>query len=392
MSEAALERLLGEEGTREREFPICRHQIYFAHAAVGPLPKRVTGAMNRYLQRASEESQDFDALCGQMEEVRAAAARFVGADASEIALLGPTSLGLSLVANGLAWRAGDEVVCYGDDYPAIVYPWLELGRRGVELVYLQSDTPGVITLENVEAALTKRTRLVALASCNFLTGYRPDLEAIGRMLRERGVLFAVDAIQSLGAFPFPAAAVDFMSADSHKWLLGPETAGIVFVKKERQAELRPTLIGGSNVVAPNNIAQREIAFVRGAQRYEPGAMNYAGLFGLEAALDLQTEFGVDIIADRLRKLKRAAVECLQSLGCILLPPAEGPNSSSITTFSHPASDSAEIVRALAAERVIASLRFDRAGNSYVRISPHFYNTLEEIEGMSEVLERALKAC
>ena len=391
MSQTALERLLGDEAARQREFPICRRKIYFAHAAVGPLSKRVTDAMRHYLERASEEPQDFDALAAQMEEVRATAARFIGAETGEVALLGPTSLGLSLVANGIDWRAGDQVVCYGDDYPAIVYPWLELGRRGVELVYLQSETPGVITPGKVEAALTKRTRLVALASANFLTGYCPDLEAIGRILRERGILFAVDGIQTIGAFPFPAAAVDFMSGDSHKWLLGPETAGIVLVKKERLAELRPTLIGGSNVVAPNNIAQREIAFVPGAQRYEPGAMNYAGLFGLKAALDLQMEFGMETIADRLRQLKRAAVERLQSLGCIILPPAEGPNLSSITTFSHPATDSARLVRALAAAGVIASLRFDRAGKSYVRISPHFYNTLGEVERMIEVLEQTLKA-
>ncbi len=123
----------------------------------------------------------------EMDSVRKSAACLLGAEAEEIALLGPTSLGLSLFALGLEWAAGDEVVCYRDDYPAIVYPWLELRRRGVEIVYLQPATLGMITPEVVASALTKRTRLVALASCNFLTGFRPDLGAIGRLLRERGV-------------------------------------------------------------------------------------------------------------------------------------------------------------------------------------------------------------
>ena len=386
-----LERLLGEEPTRLREFPICRRVAYFAHAAVGPLPRRVVEAVTAYLQRASEKPQDFDGVMAEMEEVRKSAARLISAEPGEIALLGPTSLGMSLFALGLEWSSGDQVVCYRDDYPATIYPWLELRRRGVEVVYLEPETPGVITPEIVAAALTERTRLVALASGNFLTGFRPDLGAIGRMLRERGVLLAVDAIQSLGAFPLVAPEVDFLSADSHKWLLGPETAGIVYVKKERQEELRPILLGGANAAAPNNIAQDEIRFLPDARRYEPGSLNFPGLAGLKAAIDLQLELGPEAIADHLLRLKRATVERLQSFGCMILPPAEGANVSSITTFSHPAIDSAKIVRALDVHGVIASLRFDRAGNSYVRISPHYYNTRGEVERMLEVLEPTLKA-
>jgi cysteine desulfurase/selenocysteine lyase len=391
VSGRTLERLLGDEPTRQHEFPICRRVIYLAHAAVGPLPRCVVEAVTAYLQRASEKPQDFDGVMAEMEEVRKSAACLVGAEPGEVALLGPTSLGMSLFALGLEWVSGDQVVCYRDDYPATIYPWLELRRRGVEVVYLEPETPGVITPEIVAAAITERTRLVALASGNFLTGFRPDLGAIGRMLRERGVLMAVDAIQSLGAFPLVAPEVDFLSADSHKWLLGPETAGIVFVKKERQEELRPILLGGANAAAPNNIAQDEIRFLPGAQRYEPGALNLAGLAGMKAAIDLQLELGPQAIAEHLLQLKSLALERLQSLGCVILPPIEGANVSSITTFSHPSVDSQRLVRTLNVHGVIASLRFDRLGKSYVRISPHFYNTLREMEGTLEILERTIKA-
>ena len=389
MSQSALDRLLGEEAARQREFPICQRKIYFAHAAVGPLPRRVTDAMVQYLSRASEEPQDFDALVAQMAEVRKSAAQLIGARAEEIALLGPTSLGLSIIANGIDWRAGDEVVCYRDDFPANVYPWLELRPRGVEVVYLRAETPGVITPEIVGSALTKRTRLVALTSCHFLTGFRIDLDAIGRLLKERGVLFAIDGIQSLGAFPLSVEHVDFMSADSHKWLLGSETAGIVFVKSERFEQLRPTLLGGSNVLAPHDAALDEINFVPGAQRYEPGALNYAGLIGMKAAIDLVIELGPDAIAAHLLALKRAAVERLQQMGFEILPPTDGANASSITTFSHPEMDSATLLRAFEKHDVVPSLRWDRAGKSYIRISPHFYNTFDEVTRAMAVLARAL---
>ncbi len=391
MSGLTLARLLGDESERQQKFPICRRVAYFAHAAVGPLPRCVVAAMTAYLERASEHPQNFDGVMAEMDSVRKSAARLLGAEAEEIALLGPTSLGLSLFALGLEWATGDEVVCYRDDYPAIVYPWLELRRRGVEIVYSQPATLGMITPEVVAAALTKRTRLVALASCNFLTGFRPDLGAIGRLLRERGVRFAVDGIQSVGAIPLLAPEVDFLSVDSHKWLLGPETAGIVFVKKERFEELRPILLGGANVAAPDNIAQDEIRFPPDARRYEPGALNFAGLCGMKAAIDLILELGPESIADHLRQLKRILLERLYSLGCSILPPADGAGTSSITSFSHPSADSAKLVRALEEEGVIVSLRFDRSGKSYVRVSPHFYNTVGEVERMITVLERTLKA-
>ena len=144
----------------------------------------------------------------------------IGADKSEIALLGPTSLGLSLFANGITWREGDEVVCYQDDYPANVYPWMALASQGVKVRQVRPEKPGRITPEVVERELSSRTRLVALASCHYLSGWRIDVDAIGALLHERGVLFSVDAIQTLGAFPFSARFVDFLSADAHKWMLG----------------------------------------------------------------------------------------------------------------------------------------------------------------------------
>src|SRR5215207_7891283 len=236
-----------DETERQRLFPVTARKTFLAHAAVTALPAAVADAMCGHVRAASGQPQEFDAVLRDIKDTRRLCAQFIQAKPEEIALLGPTSLGLSLFANGLRWAAGDEVVCYADDYPANVYPWIELRRRGVVVRFLEPEQPGEITPELVRSSLTEKTRLVALATAHFFSGYRIDVDAIGRLLRERGVLFSLDAIQTLGAFPLSVEHVDFLSADAHKWMLGPVAAGIVYVKEEHFERCRPTLLGAWNV-------------------------------------------------------------------------------------------------------------------------------------------------
>lgn len=388
MAAGALDRLVGDEARRCRVFPVCRKRVFMAHAAVAALPAPVAAAMAGWVRRAAVEQQEFGEVLRVVADTRALAAALIGADADEIALLGPTSLGLSLVALGLPWEPGDEVVCYPDDYPANVYPWLELARRGVVVRRLKPALTGDITPELVAGALTARTRLVALASANFLTGQRIDIDAIGRLLRARGVLFCVDAIQTLGAFPLAAAAVDFLSADAHKWLLGPVAVGIVYVRRERFDLLRPALLGAWNVESPNYLAQDEVRFVETARRYEPGTLNAVGIYGLRAALRLLAAMGAGPIAARIMALKTELVGRLQERGFIVLGPAGGDRASGITTCRQPRVAAPELFARLAAAGVVASLRYDRGGGAYLRFSPHFYNTVEEIERALKILDGA----
>jgi selenocysteine lyase/cysteine desulfurase len=296
---------------------------------------------------------------------------------------------LILFANGLSWTEGDEIVCYAEDYPANVYPWIDLRRLGVVIRYLKPEKPGEITPELVAAALTPRTRLVALASCHFLTGYRIDVDAIGRLLKDRGVLFSLDAIQTLGAFPLSVEHVDFLSADAHKWMLGPMAIGIVFVKKERFPMLRPTLLGAWNVASPNFIAQDEIRLPETAIRYEPGVLNASGIYGMRAALDLIGGYGIEAVAARLLELKAHLVRALRSLGFEFYGPADGPNASSITTFFHPRASMSALFAKLEENRVAVSLRHNRDGKELIRVSPHFYNTTAELDRMIELLRAGL---
>ena len=382
--------LFPDEARRRELFPICRDQIFFAHAAVTALPGYVADAVCAYTRQSSENHQEFGDVLREVKQARRTCAQLIGAHADEIALLGPTSLGLSLFANGLAWQPGDEVLCYHGDYPANVYPWIELRRRGVTVRYLEPAAPGEITPDLVERALSPRTKLVALASAHFFTGYRIDVEAIGALLHARGILFSLDAIQTLGAFPLDVekAHVDFLSADAHKWMLGPLAIGIVYVRRAHFERLRPTLLGAWNVQSPNFIAQDTVEFVPTAQRYEPGVLNIAGILGMKAALDTFLTHGMDAVAARLLELKAHLVRELDALDFQILGPREGARASSITTFRHPTASSAALFAALEKAHIIASLRHDREGRDYLRFSPHFYNTEAELDRAVAVLKTA----
>lgn len=376
------------EELRRREFPICARKIYLAHAADAPLPRRVADAMQQSIDDAARHEKQYDQSLAFIAKTRALAASFLGAKLEEVSLSGSTSTSLSMIASGLSWNAGDEVVCYLDEYPANVYPWLALERQGVKIIWLQPLRIGEIRRDLIQRALTRRTRLLALASANYCSGFRIDLDEIGTLCRQHGVLFSVDAIQTLGAFPINTATSDFISAGAQKWMLGPSGAGILFVKESRRDLLWPPMIGGWNVKSANFIAQNEIEFAAGGQKFEPGAYSTACLAGLAAALELLTEVGQEEITDRILQLTRFLREALAADGFEFLSPTEERNRSGIVTTRHPATPTEQLAKHLAENDVIVSVRTDRAGNRWLRISPHFYNTIAEMERVTKLLRTA----
>ena len=372
--------LLNDETARRQGFPICERKTFLAHAAVCPLPRVAADALKTHAEEAMFSGpEDYVRALKQIRAARETCARLIDATPEEIALLGPTSLGLSLFAGGLDWEPGDEVVYHADDYPANVYPWLDLARRGVVPRALQPERPGEITPEVVAAVLTPRTRLVALASAFFLNGYRIDVDAIGQMLHARGILFSVDAIQTLGAFPLSVRHVDFLAADAHKWMLGPLAAGIVYVKKTHFERLRPILLGASNVRSPDFISQGEIVFSETAARYEPGVLNLGPILGMTASLEMLLRVGKEQVAGRIAALVRLLAGALKELGFEPAGPVAGANASGILSVTHPRAEMSTLFQKLLEQGVTVSLRVDRAKRSYLRWSPHFYNTEEELD-------------
>lgn len=383
-------RAFANEAERLAAFPVARDQIFLAHAGVTILPSCAADAIAAYARASCEQHQEFGDVLKVIQRTRALCGRFIGAPADEVALLGPTSLGLSLFANGLDWRPGDELVCYADDYPANVYPWAALARRGVSVRRLRTPEPGRIPPEAVMEMLTTRTRMVALASCHYLTGWRIDIDAIGGLLRERGILFSLDAIQTIGAFPTVTAHVDFLSADAHKWMLGPMAIGIVYVAARNFEICEPTLLGAWNVRSPEFIAQEQIEFEPTARRYEPGVLNAAGIYGMKASLELLESVGAETVAGCILQARDHLEERLEDLGFVFLSPGRRePLRSGILTARHPAADSAHLFERLSAAGITASLRQSRDGVPWLRFSPHFYNTPEEMERVAGVLREAL---
>jgi len=350
------------------------------------LPLRVAHAIRDYAALCTQGDQETLFPAQQMHRSRELAARLLDARPEEIAFVGPTSLALSFVASGLDLKKNDTILIYFDDYPANVYPWMALAERGVKVRFLHTRELGRIHSMDVLDHVDDQTRLVALASCHFLSGYRIDLNAIGQALHQRNILFCVDAIQTLGAFPTTVEHIDFLAADAHKWLLGPCAAGILYARKSLQERLRPTAFGWHNVYCPNYVAQEELVFRADARRYEAGSQNLLGLVGLNAAMALVLEIGIENIAAELLRKRALLVPALKNKGYSVLN-AEEPlaNASGIVTFYRDDVDMAPLYEKLEAAGIITSLRSDRAGRKYLRLSPHFYNTDAELGRVLEMV-------
>ena len=381
-----LSEILNNEEVRHHEFPVTRDKIFLAHAGDCPLPRRVAEAIADYARESATGDQEKFVYPAILDQGRKLAAQLLKCQPDDVAFVGPTSLALSFLASGLKLRRGDNILIYFEDYPSNVYPWMALAEQGVEVRLLNTRGLGVIRPKDVMDQVDENTRLVALASCHFISGYRLDFQAIGKYLRERNILFCLDAIQTLGAFPTTVEHVDLLAADAHKWLLGPCGAGIMYVRREIQARLNPPVYGWHNVRCPNFVAQEQIAYRSGAKKFEAGTHNLLGLVGLNAAMTLLLEVGIENIAREILRKRAWLVPALQAKGyTVLNAEAALENASGIVTFFKPSADLAPLHQKLLDANVVTSLRVDRAGQRYIRLSPHFYNTDAELQRVMELV-------
>ena len=381
-----LSEILSNEELRRHEFPVTRDKIFLAHAGDCPLPRRVAEAIADYARESSTGDQEKFVYPAILDQGRKLAAQLLNCQPDDVAFVGPTSLALSFLASGLKLRRGDNILIYFDDYPSNVYPWMALAEQGVEVRLLNTRGLGVIRPKDVMGQVDENTRLVALASCHFVSGYRLDYQAIGKYLGERNILFCLDAIQTLGAFPTTVEHVDLLAADAHKWLLGPCGAGVMYVRRAAQGMINPPIYGWNNVRCPDYVAQEQIVLRNGSQKYEAGTHNLLGIVGLVTAMELLLELGVENIARELLRKRALLVPALQGKGfTVLQADAPAENASGIVSFFRPGSSLAELHQKLTDAGVVTSLRADRTGQKYIRLSPHFYNTDAELERMLELV-------
>ena len=377
---------MGGAGERARLFPVTESGIFLAHAAVAPISGPAQAAMDAWTAEAAAGRQEGDEVWGRVRKTREVAGRFLGCDWDEVSLLGPTALGLGLVALGLNWKPGDEVIFDPLDYPANVYPWMDLVRRGVRPVALERSPEEEIRWATIAAKITARTKLVSLATAHYLTGLRPELSVIGPELRARKILLCLDGIQTLGVLPTDWAEADFLAADAHKWMLGPVGAGVFMVRRGAWERLSPPLLGSWNVVSPDFLAQPKMVMEGGGRRYEPGSLNLPGIEGMRASLELLEGLGRPEIAAHVLGLAGRIQEEARRRGFLIY--GRGETSRAITSLREPKRGWGDLAKKLEAARIRVSWRREHQGTLLLRVSPHISNTQDEVDEFLKVLGRA----
>ncbi|MDE2754521.1 MAG: aminotransferase class V-fold PLP-dependent enzyme [Gemmatimonadota bacterium] len=369
------------------EFPVSKTHIFLNHAGVSPTSTRAVDAVHRFMRSLAEVGRpSFDDWEAVATECRERFARLIVCDPAEVAFVRNTSHGLSLLAAGLDWRPGDRVAAAASvEYPSNVYPWMDLDRRGIAaLDVIPVADGGTVTVDDAARAFTDRTRVLAVSSAQYATGAVTDLEALGALCRERGAIFCVDGIQTVGALPtdVKAAGVHFLSADSHKWMLGIMGIGAVFVDRSVVGRIHPPLLGWRSTTDNFNFDRVHFELLEDAGRYEEGSLAYPLIAGFSAALEMLEEAGIAAISRHVRALVDDLAGRLEALGCEVLP--KSGLRRHIVTFRHSGLDAEELLDGLTEAGVVVSLRRGR-----IRASPHLYNTREEMKRVAEIVRALL---
>jgi selenocysteine lyase/cysteine desulfurase len=364
-------------------FPVVRSKAWLNHASQGTLSDRVVKAVADFAREHAEGGLSVESEGQLYARVRGAVARFINAHPSEIAFTKNVPDALNIVAHGLAWAPRNRVIVSDQEFPANVYPWLNLVSTGVEAVVVPSKA-GRVPIEAVIDALDYRTRLVALSWVEFYTGYRNDIRAIADACHEAGALLCVDAIQGLGAIRFDVRKldVDMVATSSHKWLLGPAGVGWMYCRRELLDQLGVCFIGQNSVerTISQSFLDYERPLWRDARKFESGVHNQLGLVGLEASLSLLTEVGMERIEARIKELSGIVAAGLADRGYKVIGTRQGDQWSGIVSFASDTFSAEDLRERLASANVVVSLR-----ESVVRVCTHFYNDEEDIARLFRAL-------
>jgi selenocysteine lyase/cysteine desulfurase len=359
------------------QFPVTASWAFLDHAAVAPLPSPAVAALRAYAESmAANGIAAFPVWSARLAHVRALAARLINApDADDVYFVPNTTYGIGVVAEGFPWRAGDNVVLAAEEYPANQYPWMNLAHRGVEVRAVPSRGNRV-AIDDLRNAMDTRTRVLTVSSVEFSSGFRNDLDALGSLCRKRGVFFFVDAIQSLGAFPLDVqkAPIDALAADGHKWLLGPEGAGIGYVRREWVDRLHPIGVGAFSVENPLAFSTIDFKLKPHAGRWEGGAYNVPGLVALGASLELLLNTGIENVQRRVLELTDYLCDRAAARDWQVFSSRAESEKSGIVSLIHPTLSPIDVVKRCKAAGVVVNARAGR-----VRVSPHAYNTPDEID-------------
>lgn len=368
------------------EFPLDQGLIYLNHAAVGVWPKRTAEAVKAFAgQNMHRGAADYPEWLKVEMELRGRLKRLINAESvDDIALSKNTSEALSLIAYGIDWQAGDNIVSTDQEFPSNRIVWESLKEKGVELrlADLSVDDPEAALL----ALCDDKTRLLTVSSVQYGTGLRMDLNRLGQLCHDQHILFCVDAIQSLGALQFDAQAccADFVVADGHKWMLGPEGLAVFYSRPEARDQLQLNQFGWHMVERAGDFDAQDWTPARSARRFEPGSPNMLGIYALNASLSLFEEIGMDVIEKAVLDNAQAVMEWVAAESQLeLITTPEPGRFAGIVTFRKKGLDReghAALYRKLMATGVICA---NRAGG--IRFAPHFYSDLNCLDAIGEII-------
>lgn len=361
-------------------FPTTEHCTYLNHASGAPLPDPVRAAMSKFI---ADRGVIFGRECRYehvSDDLRAVLAWLINGTPQEIAFVQNASEGMNLIAHALPLQSGDNVLFCDEESPSNVYPWMNLQRGGIEARCIPHDGGG-LTVEALEMYADERTRAVTVSSVESLTGFKSDLQALGTWCREHGVYFVVDGTQSLGVAPLDVQAchIDFFSCGGRTWLMGPPGQGFIYCRQELLDELLPPFAGHHGVVGQRSWRNHEPIFLPDARRFELGCANTVGQTGLLAAVRFLMEIGIPAIERWTLHLTDLLIEQIQRRGYGIASNTQPRHRSAIVAFSVPGNVDEALHRLTDAQVVVSKQE------QYIRVSPHCYNTEEEIARVGDVL-------
>ncbi len=372
------------------QMPICEKWAYFDHAAVGPLTRPAADAIRQFVDEAARQGDTvWPRWASRVEQLRVGAAELLGADLAEITIVPNTTAGINLVAEGFPWQPGDNVVIPEGEFPSNLLPWLNQRAKGVE-VRVVPRRGREVHVDDLMGQVDGSTRVIAVSWVGFASGYRLDVAELVERAHGCGVLVFLDAIQGLGVYPLDVGEipVDFLAADGHKWLLGPEGAGIAMIRREHLDRLRCTTVGWNSSAESRAFSQTELTLRPDAARFEGGSTNMVGFAALGASLEMfltvRRRFGPGSLADRVVELAGTLDDRLGRIGVSTRMPSEPRHRSGIVTFDVAGVDP-EAVRRIAAERGVAVSCRDGG----VRASLHVYHDESDLDRLETAVREAM---
>ena len=357
-------------------FPYLKKNfIYFNHASTGPISLRVKESLNELLYLNSEgKIDDYKELLNKADESKELLGKLLNTTADRIAFTSNTSQGLNILAQGIRWKKGDRIILGDVEFPANIYPFLNLIDEGVEIDFVKSKN-GIITAEDMIHAITPRTKLISISYVQFLSGYRIDLELLGKMCKEKKIILSVDAIQGLGALTLDIKKcnIDFLSCGTQKWMLGLQGMAFIYISEGLQSELKTASVGWLSVENAWDLIDYDFKLKKTANRYQPGTLNTYGIYAINASLKMFDEFGYNNIENRVLSNSKYFIGQLSGTRFTpLLKNFKKKNLGGIISFR--SEDAENILSYLQTKNIIAAVR-----EGIVRLSPHFYNTKDEID-------------